>query len=853
MAPDARNSLEALNVPVSADTALATLAEPVRAWFRARFANPTTGQRLAWPALAAGKNLFLCAPTGSGKTLAAFLPIVSGLLDQPMAATIRCLYVAPLKALGNDVRRSLRRHVADLRRFLPDGCSAPTVMLRTGDTSSHARRKLVLDPPDILLTTPESLAVMLTQATAADLFGGLRWMVVDEVHALVSNKRGADLTLSMERLEDLVGADVQRIGLSATCAPLATAAHFLVGTARPCAVAQVREGLPLDLRIEPLFVTSMREPNVLGRGFVALVLQRLEPELQRNRTTLIFTNVRSLAERLAWALRRRFPHWGEEIAVHHSALAGRVRRKVERQLKKGSLRAVISSTSLELGIDIGSVDGVVLVHPPGGVVRLLQRIGRSGHGPGRARRALILAATPAELLEVTVTAAAGRSDQVDWLRPVFAPLDVLCQQLLGMAAQRFWEPDQALALVRRAFVYRDLARNDFDACLDYLSGRHADGRSWLPPRIRWEGTRFTLQDERTARLLRRNLGTILTEEARCVRLVDDTPVGQVDEVFADRLQPGDRFVLDGRCFEFKRVENRALKVGETGGRPRVPRWAGEGWPLAADLARRLYLLRTLAAEALRDGPAALTALLRQDYGCDDAVVEALVPYFIRQERISEIPGPATCLVECVTDGDTCSCYVHTPLNRAGNDALARVAVLRLAREHGKSASSLVADLGFMLRVRLGYDLGPDEFRMLFAAQAFEANLTDALGASAILRDRFGRVAVTGLMMLRNPLGQRRRVGGQDWAERRLFDQVRAADPAFVLLRQAEREVREECCDVQAAKAYAEAFPRLTVRCRWLAEVSPFAENWTQVSAGPTESLESPVDALQRLHAILTAE
>jgi ATP-dependent Lhr-like helicase len=843
MAQDAPHKLEVVNQAATADAALVTLSEPIRGWFRSRFSHPTPTQRLAWPVLAQDKNLLLCAPTGTGKTLAAFLPVVSQLAGQSMTNSIRCLYISPLKALTNDVRRSLRVVFRELRGFLPDGIEPPTLGMRTGDASSHTRRKLLLAPPDILLTTPESLAVLLTQPAAGDLFGGLRWIIVDEIHALAPTKRGADLSLSLERLHDVAGADVQRIGLSASCAPVRVGADFVAGTNRPCAVVQVPDMAAVDLRIEPL--------ADVGPGFVNILVSRLQSELLRNHTTLIFANARGLAERLAWALRRRFPHWTNEIAVHHSALARRVRQVTERQLKAGSLRVVISSTSLELGIDIGSVDGVVLVHPPGGVSRFLQRIGRGGHAPGRVRRGLILTATPAELLEATVTAASSRSAQYDPLRLACAPLDVLCQHLLGMAAQRSWHPDEAFNLVRRAAPYRDLDRADFDACLDYLSGRHRGGQSWLPARLRWDGSRFTLADDFPVRLLRRNLGSIVTEEARPVRSLDDAPVGQVDEPFADRLLPGDRFVLNGRCYEFKREKKRTLQVEEVAGHPRVPQWTGESWPLAPDLARRLYLLRTLAADALRDGAAALEKLLRRDYGCADATVTVLMNYFMQQECLSEIPGPATLLIECLASDYGTEYAVHTPLNRAGNDALARVAALRLARDHRRSVTSTVADLGFLLTARGAADLNADVFRSVFSASEFDDDLASALRHSRSLRDRFGRVALTGLMLLRNPAGGRRRVGGRDWAARRLFDQVRAADPSFPLLRQAEREVREQCCDAAAAKLFIEAMSRLTVRLRWLSSLSPFAANWTQETAGAAASTDSPMQALEQLHALLT--
>jgi ATP-dependent Lhr-like helicase len=870
MTLDVLTQVEHLGPSPSAETALAALAEPLRLWFRARHGTPTSAQRLAWPALLAGKQLLLAAPTGSGKTLAAFLPILQDLLTGPLAGGVRCLYVAPLKALLTDVRKNLRAACHGLSAFLPGGHGGLRIGVRTGDTSARSRRQQRHQPPDVLLTTPETLAVLLSQPTSSTLFGGLRWVVVDEVHALAANKRGADLAVSLERLEVLAGAGPQRVGLSATCGPLDGAARFLVGPGRGCTIAHVADTTPLQVLLAPLPVPSSPHPG--AGGFVSTLVDRLEPELRANRSTLVFANTRGLAERLSWALRRRCPDLDEQIAVHHSALAPVRRRRIEQRLKRGRLRAVISSTSLELGIDIGSVDLVVHVHPPGGVVRLLQRVGRSGHAPSGVRRGLVLTATAAELLEAAVTAASGRSAQCEPLRVPPAPLDVLCQQLLGMAAARPWAADEAFALVRRAYPYRDLDRRDFDDCLHYLSGRPAppqEDADWLPARLRWDEDAFTLRDARTARLVRRNLGTILAEEPCPVQLEpadaadapgppaefppSPVPVGHVDEAFADGLQPGARFLLDGRCLELRRREAGALLVREVVGRPTVPRWAGDAPPLSAELARRLYLLRLQAREALLHGPGALRELLGRDYGLPDGAAAELVAYFQRQECVSEVPDATTCLVEAVYTEAGSDFYAHTPLNRAGNDALARVAVLRLARDHGLSATSLVADLGFALSLRAGTDLGPETVRSLLAAKGFEADLDAALAGSEVLRERFRRSAVIGLMLLRNPLGQRRRVGGPDWAERRLFEQVRSAVPGFVLLRQARREVRAEVCDLDAAGAFIEELPRLRLCCRRLAQPSPFVEAWTQLAAGPVELVEGPEEALRRLHAALTED
>jgi ATP-dependent Lhr-like helicase len=819
---------------------LAVLPPALRRWFADRFGRPTAAQCHAWPAIAAGHHLLLAAPTGSGKSLAAFLPLLGDLLTTPPDG-LRCLYVAPLKALATDARRNLRRVLAELARIEPSDAPLPRIALRTGDTSPRLRRRLQRRPPAILLTTPESLAVLLANAGGPALFAALRWVIVDEVHALAESKRGADLALSLERIDDLA-RQPQRIGLSATCRPLGEVAQFLVGVGRACTVAQVADAAPLEVATEPL-------PED-GRGFLARVVDRLSPELERHPTTLVFTNARGLAERLTWALRQRFPAWEDRIAAHHGSLSALRRRHIERQLKSGRLRVVVSSTSLELGIDIGSLENVVLARPAGGAARLLQRLGRSGHGPHRTRRGLVLTSSPAELLQAAVTAAAAQAGQLEPVHCAEQPLDVLCQHLAGMAIPRPWTADEAFALVRRARPYRDLVRADFDACLAYLAGRHRDGSDWLPPRLRFEDGQFSIADARTAHIVRRNLGTIQADEPRPVRLTDGSPIGCVDEPYAERLQPGDRFLLDGRCLEFKGSTWAAVEVEEVVGQPLVPRWSGEGWSLSAEVAAQVHALRVRAGETLRDGPAALAALLADDFGLTGDACRALTAYFDEQDAVSEIPGAATCLIEVVAWDGAAEYYLHTPLHRAGNDALARVLTTRLLRNHGRSASSLVADLGLLLCVP-GPVLSADCWRELLAAEGFEGDLEIALAEAPAVRERFRPVAFTALMLLRNPLGRRRKVGGQDWADRCLFEQVRAADPEFVLLRQAAREVRSEVCDVAAALAFVRALPQWALRLRTVAGPSPFARHWSDVTAGPAESPESPEDVLRRLHAQLT--
>ncbi len=821
----AAESIHFLTVPPSREVAEQGLLPDVRDWFAATFGQPTLAQCFAWSAFSNQEHFLLSSPTGTGKTLAAFLPIMNAILAQP-ADGLQCLYVAPLKALCRDVGVNLKKAWRSLRRTGNFTDRAMRIGLRTGDTSQRVRRRHLRHPPAILLTTPESLAQMLAHSPSREMLQSVRWLVLDEIHALVANKRGADLAICAERLDLLAGGQLKRIGLSATCAPLTAVAEFLAGAGRACAIAQVADATEKHLVVEPLFENLEYSP-----GWIAALIDRIAPELAANATTMIFTNTRNLAERLTYALRRRYPSRKHEIAVHHSAISAARRRVVERRMKQGRLWTVVTSTSLELGIDIGTVDQVIFVHPPGGVVRLLQRVGRSGHRPGEPRRGLLLTASPGELLETAVTAGSGRDGQIEAVRPIEAPLDVLCQQLVGMAMTERWSPDDAFAFVRQAAPFRKLERCDFDDCLDYLSGRRRDGTPWLPARLRWQDGAFTIADERTARLLRRNLGTILTEDACAIRLRDPAEddadrtraLGEVDLSYAERLQPGDRFVLDGRCLELKTREHAALVVEEVFGRPQIPRWLGAGVPMPGELARRIFLFRERAGEWLRDGDEALRQWLHDEYHLSNSACRALTRYLQEQESRSEIPTLQTCLIECVSMQSCSEFYLHTPLSRSANEALARVFVHRFQRANVKALAS-PADLGVHVVVVSSAPISLSSWRTALHGDRFSEVLHEHLRSSELLPQSFARVAQTGLMVLKNPLGRKRKVGGKDWAERRLFEQIRMASPDFVLLRQAEAEALSSQCDLATALAYAEQLVSLPIRIRHLAAPSPFGES-----------------------------
>ncbi len=830
--------LEFISQPPTNSAALQLFPEFLRRWFVGRYETATVVQRLAWPLIANGRNVLITSPTGSGKTLAAFLPILSRLISEPEPQGIRCLYVSPLRALCNDMQVNLEAHLREITRFSADGAASPVrVGLRTGDADAGARRRLFENPPALLVTTPETLALLLADPRSNALFAKVKWVIVDEVHGLASNKRGTDLTISLERLTELTHDEPRRIGLSATCAPLTEIASWLVGVGRPVTVAAVPDATPMELRIEHLREEEMAPP---ATSFMRSLIERLQPYLSEQATTLIFMNMRSLAERLTWALRRRLPAWADRIAVHHSGIGVEARAGIESLLKAGHMRVVVSSTSLELGIDIRGVEQVVMIHPPRGAARLLQRLGRSGHGPGRPRRGVLFTSNMPELLEALATIGAGLSSQLEPLAIPRHPLDVLSQQLVGMAVRQAWTPAKAWSVIRRAYPYRDLSLQDFSDCLEYLSG--GSQRMKLPARLRWIDHQFSVLNSRTARIYRMNAGTLNVEETRAVRREDGAPLGSVADFFADHLQAGDRFLLEGRCLEVASTNGQELQVREAAGLPAFTRWQGGFWSAPQALAERLWFLRLRAKETLLEGPARLLRLLEEDYGLDPLSAQALADHLLDQETVSEIPGNGM-LVEIAPapDGEAWLCAFHLPLAMPACEAVGRVVLRRM--EVGPRAKVLAVALGFILTLPAEMDLDMTRLREWLSPERFREDLDRAVADSSLVGARFGAAAMTGLMLLRNPLGRRRKVGGRNWAATRLFNWVRFVDPGFPLLRQAMREARAEVFAEAHAVACLHRLQSQPILIRHLPRLSPIVESWLP-TVDATVSLERTLQDLR---------
>ncbi len=843
---------------------LGPLSGSVRTWFAATFPmGPTSAQRLAWPVIDAGEHTLLVSPTGTGKTLAAFLAILNRLYLEHEAGSLtsglRCVYVSPLRSLSYDIERNLSLPLESIRLQLGLDSSPIQVGVRTGDSSAYHRRKQRDKPPHLLITTPESLSLLLSQSAWTPLWRGVTHLVVDEVHSLVPNKRGADLAISLERLAAKAGSDPVRIGLSATCRPAEPVARFLVGPGRRCRILEADPAPSSDLVIEVESLLKADESPHRGLTYRRL-LRRLDRALSANRTTIVFANTRAFTEKVTHDLRAMGTVEPAAIAAHHSALDADRRRAVEASLKAGDLKAVVTSTSLELGVDIGDADLSILVGLPGSASRCLQRVGRAGHRPGETTRGLLLAATPAELVGGVVTAHAAREGRIEPLRMVENPLDVLCQQLIGMACGGECESDDSYNLVSKAGPMSGLSRADYDACLDFLAGDLAAPSGayesepgaaprWTAPRIWKARGRFGIRSRRVIRWFWGNVGTITSEES-CRVIANGTPIGTLESAYAERLQPGDRFVLDGQSLEFRRIEGTVVHANSSGGEPNLPRWSSDRQGLSPELARDLAGFRTRAASLLADGPSSLRSWLMETHDLDPEAAGVIESLITAQERESEVPSDDLLLVEeSPSEEDSGFTYTfHAPLGRSAIEALARAMGARLGRRFGRDLALSIADLGWSISLPDGFRLATADIPALVSPVDFADDVVDGLDRGELIARRFRHVAATALMVLRNPEGGRTRVGGMLWVSNRLYPLVRAACPDHPLLRETRREVLEDLLDTRSALDWLASGP--TVRFRSLPSLSPFALAWISSSRREAISFETADDALGRLHARL---
>ena len=579
----------------------------VEEWFVRRFGTPTEPQEQGWPHILAGRTTLISAPTGSGKTLSAFLACIDRLVRKALAGDLQdrteVLYISPLKALGNDIQKNLEVPLSEILQLAGErGLLMPEIRtaVRTGDTLAHERRAMLKRPPHILVTTPESLYILLTAEKSRQILRDVETVIVDEIHAVADDKRGAHLTLSLERLDALVHRRPVRIGLSATQKPIELVAHFLTGAGRPDpAVVNIGHQRQMDLAVE---VPASELGPVASNEMWDEIYSRLSELIQQHRSTLVFVNTRRMAERVAHHLAEIL---GEDaVAAHHGSLARKLRLVAERKLKEGEVRVLVATASLELGIDIGFVDLVCHLGSPRSIAVLLQRIGRSGHWRGAVPKGRIFATTRDELLECAALVRSIRQGELDRIMIPDAPLDVLAQQIVAACAAEEWKEDELFALVRRAYPYRDLPREEFEAILVMLSDGIAARRGRYGAYLYRDRVNGRLRARRGARIAAITSGGAIPSNAlyTVVAEPEGIVVGTVDEDFAVESMKGEIMLLGNTSWRIRRIEasGRMLVEDAHGAPPGIPFWRGEAPGRTAELSEQVAELRARISDLSRE-------------------------------------------------------------------------------------------------------------------------------------------------------------------------------------------------------------------------------------------------------------
>lgn len=826
---------------------LAAFSEPTRTWFTEAFAAPTRAQQLGWTAISRGRHALIHAPTGSGKTLAAFLWCIDRLMTEPPPArrSVRVVYVSPLKALAYDVERNLRAPLVGIRRTA-DRLGTPipevTVGSRTGDTPADERRQLVRTPPDILVTTPESLYLLLT-SQARDILRGVEHVIVDEVHAMAATKRGSHLALSLERLAHLVGTDEgpQRIGLSATQRPLSAIAGFVGGVGREVEIvdAGARKTLDLEVIVPVDDMTRLDGDDAAaaeGPEARHSIWPSIHPKLleliRAHRSTLIFVNSRRLAERLASRLNELA---GEELVrAHHGSIAREQRLEIEEALKAGRLPALVATSSLELGIDMGAIDLVVQIEAPPSVAAGLQRIGRAGHHVGEPSVGRIFPKYRGDLVEAAVVAERMLAGAIEETRIPRNPLDVLAQQLVAICADGRWTVDELHRLVTRTDPFRDLSREQLAGVLDMLAGRYpSDEFADLKPRVVWDRLTDTVASRNDARVVAiTSGGTIPDRGLYGVFLSGEDGarggrrVGELDEEMVYESRVGETFLLGASTWRIEEIRPDRVIVTPAPGEPgKMPFWHGDAMGRPIELGRAIGAFLRELEPMDRD---AAVARARSDHALDERAARNLVAYLDEQREVTgALPTDRTIVLEQFRDelGDW-RAVLLTPFGGRVHAPWSIVVEARLRELHGLDVQTIWSDDGIAIRLPESVDDDDAlESVLLPDPDAVEDALTAELGASAIFSARFRENAARALLLPRRRPGQRTPL----WMQRqRSADLLRVASGygSFPIILETYREILRDVFDLPALRELLADIRARRIRVVRVetASASPFASS-----------------------------
>jgi ATP-dependent Lhr-like helicase len=734
----------------------------VTSWFERRFARPTAVQALAWPEIARGGDVLLTAPTGSGKTLAAFLFCLDQLARKAMAGTLadetHVLYVTPLKALSNDVKRNLEDPLAEIVASAREA-GHPALPLRsavrTGDTTLPERRAAVRHPPHILVTTPESLFILLTSESGRRGLRQVRTVIVDEIHALVGDKRGAHLALSLERLDHLVGGQLQRIGLSATIRPMEVASRLLVGDRPPPVLVDAGAIRELDLQIG---VLDDEIGAVCTSEQWAEIYDRLADLARQHRSTIVFVNTRRLVERLALHLGERLGN--DAVAAHHGSLSRARRFAAEQRLKTGQLKAIVATASLELGIDVGAVDLVCVIGSPRSIATGVQRVGRSGHAVGGTPKGRFFPLTRDQLCECAALVRAARRGELDRIALRDAPLDILSQQLVALCACEEWDEDALYALIRRAAPYQGLPRDRFDAVIDMLADGIAGSRGRTGALLHRDAVNRRLRGRRGARLAAITSGGAIPDTALYEVLLEPegTVVGTVEEDFAIESMAGDVFLLGNSSWRVRRVENGRVRVEDAAGAaPTIPFWLGEAPARTRELSMEVGELREeIARRAGREDPDDLRAWLVEACALDPAGATLLRDYVLAgRAALGAVPSQTCVVAERFFDeSGGMQVVIHAPLGGRLNRAWGLALRKRFCRTFDFELQAAATDDGVLLSLGPQHSFPLETIFDLIRSDQVEEVLTQAVLQAPMFETRWRWNATRSLVMLRRRGGKK---------------------------------------------------------------------------------------------------
>ena len=754
---------------------------PIHSWFERRGWTPLPFQQRSWTAYLEGRSGLIQVPTGSGKTFAAVMaPIARMLADSGDQPGIRLLYITPLRALSRDLALAIREPISEMRWPLRVG-------IRNGDSSSSERSKQLKSPPQILVTTPESLTLLLSNNKAEELFRHLDTVVLDEWHELMGSKRGTQTELCLSWLRQL-RPSMQTWAISATIGNLDQAARHALGT----------DGDPVIIGGAPARVTEIRSllPETIDgfpwAGHLGLrMYEDLVAAMNPGISTLLFTNTRNQSERWFQCLRFACPEMDGALALHHSAIDRSEREAIEASVKAGTIRWVVCTSSLDLGVDFQPVEQVVQIGSPKNLARLLQRAGRSAHLPGGTSQVLFMPTNALELLELSAVRRGLEDGLVEQRRPPIAPLDVLLQHLTSLACGAGFHPEETLRAVRSTAAFCNLAQDDWDWCLRFLE--HGGDCLAAYPRYRkleWDegAQRFRVRESAIARLHRLNIGTITAAPAITVRFVRGAVLGHVEESFIGQLKPKDVFFFSGRQLEFVRLRDMTAYVKVSNRKSRtVPAWAGGQMALSDLLTHHLRLEVDRASRGELDTPE----------------LEALRPLFERQQDLSVLPRIGQLLIETCSTREGTHLYAYPFEGRFVHEGIGFLWASRLTRLERGTITVSVNDYGFELLAPKTYpmaELLEDHSDLLLNTDHLESDLEAALNLSELQRRRFRAIAQVAGLMHRGFPGSGKSTGQLQISASLLFDVFERHEPQNRLLQQARREVLDEQLELSRLEA-----------------------------------------------------